>query len=143
MSFSRALSAMLFTSRCHCGTPRSTKPKRWLMALSSRTRARSKVWSSAWWKNRSPSSMLITLSSGEIPNSKANRLKSRSQTLWTVPMSDSAVRSAKSAWPLARNRSRTRSRSSEAALTVKVVPMMPAGAASPANSARSNSSVRR
>ena len=87
--------------------------------------------------------MLITLTCGDKPSSNAKRFKSRSQTLWTVPISDSAVRSAKCRWPLANKRSCTRSRNSAAALTVKVVPMMPAGVALPSRSARSSSSVKR
>ena len=87
--------------------------------------------------------MLITLDCGDSPSSKANRLSRRSQTLWTVPMSDSALCSAKSRRPFASRRSRTRSRNSVAALTVKVVPMMPAGVAVPSTSACSSSSVSR
>ena len=141
--FSRALSAMSLTTRHQVGIPLSTIPRRWERAFISRTRSMGRTWSSAWLKKRAPSSMLITFNCGDRPSSKAKRSSNRSQTLCTVPISDSAVRSANSRRSLASRRSRTRSRSSVAALTVNVVATMPAGDTSSWRSAFSSSSISR
>ena len=141
--FSRALSAMAFTTPCQLGRPRSTIPRRRAYAFISRTRSMGRTWSSAWLKNRAPSSMLITFDCGDRPSSNAKRLRRRSQTPCTVPISDSAVRSARSRRSLASRRSRTRSRSSVAALTVNVVASIPAGGMPSSTMAFSSSSISR